>query len=600
MACYSQSLRVTNCIKQDRKAEQELYHKVSDLSHILPLALFEGSRRKEDFHKALKEADELLDLVGTFKDASDESKSPQIRYSIKLLNNLLLMSISYHCRIFSDSFSLIGAIHSNSVHQNRIRENEVETGYLVMKDMANTLLSVYQQFNVVERHLLTTDDLEEMLGLLLQSILRLNALRIRTPEMVGNSEYGSAKWPRRCWNELGCPLMKIASSITESKESDAKGCASKCRISTSFLFNVLSSLTDTSHEDGETRCSREKLLVQLEQRVSSLAFNPMGNQSQETHEFKGATLRKRSACDKTISYNEIDHCSHDNINTVLEQFFGLTFPTVDSFWSNDAEADGTEEIEQTLMEIKSRSQLQELISMLLRRILTHHPSNGDMNDDLNVTRLPGIVQMSREAVRILLPIVYVLLTKAHMAMIPRDELISICKTLMLTAHDNEVVNRTIEVTSRLLAQIAQTNCEGNESGIHHFVGLIDCISHVVSIHPLPSFHILENMLSAFRQMSISFSHDEHLWLQLTRKPHALSAIVRATTWQSLHVPVIQILWTLSNNPGNQRCVARHPGVLASMIRIARENPIEETSALQPSGITMEAWKGRIMKLADAL
>lgn len=598
MTFYSQILRATNCIHQEGQTGVDLYYKVTDLSRNLPLTLFEGSRKKDDFYKALREADELINLIDTFKYTVDDSKSSQIRFSIKRLNNILLLSISYHCRTIFNNFSQLSAIHSNNAHQNSIRESEIETGYLVMKDMTNTLLSVYQQFNVPEVNFLTREDQEEMLGLLLQSIILLNALRIQNPEASEHLDNPSEKWTRRCWNELGLPLMKLSLSIMETNGSDATGCTSKYQALMLYRSSALKSLKYRSHEDVETRSTRETLLFYLKQTLSANTFEEIGNQLDEVHVFKHATPRKRRTCDRTISYVESDH-SYLDIYSILEQFYGFTFPTINMFWTNNGDDNGIEGLEDSLMEMKSKDQTQDLISMLLRRILTsYHPSNVELNDCL---AHPGIATRSREAARILLPIFYVLLTKAHVSMIPREDLISICKTLMVSAHDNEVVNLTTEMISRVLARIAQTNSECSAAGIYDFVGLIDCISNVLSVHPSPSFHILENMLSSFRLLAITYSHDEHLWLLLTRQPHVFSAIVRATAWQSLHVPVIQILWTLSNNPGNQRSVARHPGILAAMIRIARENPMEEeSSALEPNGITMEMWKGRIMKLANAL
>ena len=593
MASYSTALRVTNDgIQQDRQAEA-LHHKVTDLCRGLPLALFEGSRRKEDFHKNLNEADELLDTIDRLKDASDGLKSPRCLYSMKLLNNLLLMSISYHCRVLFDNFSQFGAIHSNSNNKNRIRESEIEAGYLVIRDMTGTLLSASQQFDIVGKNWLTVADREEMLGLLLQSILRLNTIRTQVSDLVEDTD-GSQIWPRRCWNELGCPLMKMALSVMKSNGPNTISYRLNSCTSTVYLSSAIKSLTRVSHEGVETRSSRENLVVQLKRRLSAMDWKEMEILSQESNAFRGSTLGKRGACNRTVSYLELDHSNLD-INTILEHVFGLTLSTVDLFWCGGVE-DGTEEIEQTLIEIESRNQLHDLISVLLRRI----SSSGEVDCEVNETHLPGIVQTSRGAVRVLLPILYILLTGSHMATIPRDDLLSICKALLATAHDSDIVNRTIEMSSRLLAKIAQTHPESNECDVHDFVDLIDSISHAVSIDPSPSFHLLNQVLSAFRQMSISICQDEYIWLQLTRKPHFLSAIVRACAWQSLHVPVIQVLWILSNNPRNQRSVARHPGVLAWMIRIARENPTEESSTFLTSGITMEAWKGRVMKLAQSL
>ncbi len=597
MTSYSQALRVTNCIQQDRILAEDLIYDVTDLSRDLPLAIFEGSRRKEDFHKVLKRAHELLRVVDTVKQASYPLVWSEFQYSVKILSNLLLLSISYHCRILLDSFSHFHAIYWINTHQNRTREDEFKTGYLLVKDMANTLVSVHDQFNV---HCLSNGEQEDMMGLLLPSILRLNA--ISTQNSDESSEDSIERWPRRCWRELGCPLMKMATSIMEPNGSSATRCISQRRISRAYILSVIESLTCVSHEDIETKSCRENLLVQLEQWLSRHSFKANVIHSQEPTALTEMASKKRDACNGTDFPSVIDHCYLD-ISTIFEQSFGLTFPAVNLFWSTNAgaETDGTGEIEQALTLVKSKSELQDFISLLVRKILLSSPSSGKPNDDLDVTPLAGTVQTSREAAHVLLPILYVLLTRDNISLISRSDLIAICKSLLITPHDNEVVYRTIEMLFRLLVQIAHTHCAANELIIHDFVGLIDCTSQVISMHPSPSLHIMKGMLFAFRQMAISYSHDECLWSQLTRGPHFLSAIVRATPWQTLHAPVMQILWVLTRNPVNQRCVARHPGVLASMIRIARESPSTDSSlALPATVITVEAWKNRIMKLAETL
>jgi hypothetical protein len=597
MASYSQAILARNCIQKDRTLAEDLYFNVADLSRDLPLAIFEGSRRKEDFHKVLKRSDELLRVIDTFKQASNPLQWSGFQYSVKIMSNLLLLSISYHCRTLLDHFSHINAIYSNNAHQNRVREHEVETGYLLIKDMTKALVSVHKQF---DGQFLSVEEREEMLSLLLPSILRLNS--ISTQYLDESLDFSIERWPRRCWNELGCPLMKMATSILKPTGSSAEKCNLQRRISSAYISFVIKSLICVNHEDIETKSTRENLLVQLEQRLSNYSSKANVIGTQEPTALTVMVSRKREVCDEKDFSSEIGQCSLD-ISAVLEQFFGLTFPAVDLFWSNGvgAETNGTKGIEQVLTSIKSKTELQDLISLLVRKTLVGSPSNGNANDDLDATPLAGTVQSSREAACVLLPILYVLLTRDNTVLISRSDVIAICKSLLVIPHDNEVVDRTIEMISRLLVQIAQEHRAATDLVIHDFVGLIDCMSQVISVHPSPSLHTSKTILFAFRQMAISYSHDECLWSRLTREPHFLSAIVRATTWQTLHAPAMQILWVLSNNPGNQRCVACHPGVLASMIRIARESPADESLLPLPaSGITMEAWKSRIMKVAETL
>lgn len=271
--------------------------------------------------------------------------------------------------------------------------------------------------------------------------------------------------------------------------------------------------------------------------------------------------------------------------------------------------------------LRSR-QIKSIVSVLLRRVFLSFPLDEQLvNSDTHFLQH----DCRRHIVRTLLPLLSLLLENPLLTNVPAGDWIAICQVLLESSDDENVIHDTARMVCALIRRQsapsnAQTSMYCRDLVFENNISLLNSLAGVIA-HNTPTTHswmtVQECILSALDAVNrFNFRNLPAVWWnELARQSNIIAAVIRGLSSGSSQTRrcAAALVWRLSNPAANYRILARHPGAIASMIRLVRQAGQNEFLLDEPASLvdemdecsTMfaigrEAWKERISQLTQAL
>jgi hypothetical protein len=598
--------------------EHPLRQIVTDLTKQLPLTT-EDTRKKVDFCEGLTKLSFFFSHHCS-TGGDDASNHLLLRH----IHNLMVRSLSYLARLPPHTHQEweVSEELPSSVNTNHASEQQQQTQAIEL--LANCLWQIYHSQNSVFLPEQEPEECQETLLLLLQTITR---LLVSFPFQKRRRAVNTAL-TKKNWTSIVCSLAEVASKVWEKQSALSHDNKTLLLLSPSFrefcsntLQNFLQLNGDKSEDstfvDERTRRAIANLAEQLEIRPLSRQDVVRGEKSSES----SSSSLKLLWLQQPEGHRDILHPAWHEV--LLQSPFLSSSSVINNEWERVLHAtlsinDENDLVAKITAKASVTRQLQHVVSTLVGRILVG-PSDEEQSSGGCLLQHDH----RRQAARMLLPLLSLLLKKQYLTDIPVKDWVDICQVLLKSSEDEEVVHWTAQMFCRLVIRTATTDTSsgdassGNRSLFYEHPSILGSLAGVILHNPSPrsaEFELLKEDVLCALEVLTRQPHDEAFWAVLARQPAVLSAATQGLTTGSREARewAASVVWRLSDQAGNHRVVARHPGVISSMIRMVRDGDHttgfynDSGSRTRSQNTTVpfcggrEAWKQRIFQIAEAL